>query len=410
MKTVPPSRPVLAALFVGVAAGFLLCGYEFVRSVSASLFIGAFGAHRLPVVMVLSPVGTLAMIYGYGWLLSRMGTRRTLFLTSVFSGVGILLCYAAILAQWQVALGVLYVLREAYVVLIIEQYWSFINSTLKTDQAKKLNGPICGIASLGAISGGWLVGQLAQVLGSEQLLIFAGLSLFPAAGCAWWAYRLGGEPTPQDPVPHQGTLALGLFRHNRTLIYLALLIAVTQAVSTALELRFYGLVEMAMPEKDGRTAFMGDFYSTLNATASVFQFLVAPLILRFVPLRGIHVSMPVIHLMACAVLLGYPALWTGAAAFLIFKAIDYSVFRAGKEILYIPMSFDARYRAKEMIDAFVYRGSKGVLAGFFALLGEIFGRLPGAVYPGLAMVMAGVWGWLGIKLTGQSSEASEQTK
>jgi ATP:ADP antiporter, AAA family len=397
-----PSRsrnPVAAVLVVGLAAGFLLCGYELVRSVSVSLFIEAYGAHRLPVVMALSPVGLLAMLWGYGWLLSRWGSRKTLLVTSILSGAGILVCYLAIAAKWPVALGLLYILREAYIVLIIEQYWSFINSTLTGDQAKRINGPVCGIASIGAICGGLVVGYLAQRVGSQSLLIFAAASLIPAAGMAWWAFGVGGEPVATHREASSGVLGLGLFRQNRTLVYLALLIAATQAVSTALDLRFSGLLEIAKPLRDERTAFMGNFYALLNALAFLFQFVVAPLALRFLSLRWVHLLMPAVHLATCSVLLVYPTLATGAVAYLAFKVLDYSVFRAGKEILYIPLSFDARYRAKEVIDAFVYRGSKGALAGLFAMLGSVFGRLPGSVYPAIAMGTTLAWGGIAYGLT-----------
>lgn len=400
------SRPVAGALLMGVAAGFLLCGYELVRSVSVSLYIDAFGAGKLPIVMALSPVGLFVMLWGYGRLLSAKGARKTLLWTSLFAGGGIGACYVAVEAQWMVSLGVLYILREAYIVLIIEQYWSYINSTLNSEQAQKYNGPICGIASVGAICGGLLVGYLAQRLGSEYLLIFAAFSLVPAALLAWWAHGVGGEPVEARSTPAHSALALGLFRENRTLVYLALLVGVTQAVSTALDLRFSGLLELDLPVKDERTAFMGHFYALLNGLAFAFQFVVAPLALRFLSLRVVHVLIPAVHLLTCSILLISPTLLTGAVAYLAFKVLDYSVFRAGKEILYIPLSFDARYRAKEVIDAFIYRGAKGVLSGMYALLGALFGRLPGSFYPVVALVMVVCWGRIAFGLTAPDTKTS----
>ena len=165
---------------------------------------------------------------------------------------------------------------------------------------------------------------------------------------------------------------MGLFRDIPTLRYLAGLIFVTQMVSAVLDLRFSGLVEAALPVQDERTAYFGHFYALLNACAFVFQFGVAPLLLHFVSLRIAHLSIPVVHLITCGVLLAYPTLTTGALAYLVFKTLDYSVFRAAKELLYIPLSFDARYRAKEVIDAFGYRASKGMTSGLIALAGTIF--------------------------------------
>ena len=386
-------RPVAAMLSISAAALFLLCGYEFVRSVSTSLYIEAYGARNLPWVMALSPVGTLAYVYGYGWLLSRLGARRTLVLTSVLSGIGIAACYLAIRAEIHMATTAIYLLRESYIVLIIEQYWSYINSTLDSKQAKRFNGPICGVASLGAISGGLIVGRMALAMGSEDLLLIAALSLVPAALFGGLAFRLGGEPAPQESSgkKHRGHLALDEFRKHRTLVLLALLIAATQAISTVLDLRFSGLLEEAMPSKNERTAYLGNFYATLNTAAFALQFVAAPLLLRWIPLRLVHLAIPAVHIASCALLLAFPTLSMGAAAYLIFKALDYSIFRAGKEILYIPLPFDARYRAKEVIDAFGYRASKGATSGLAALAGLVFGRLPGAVFALMGIIAAAGW-------------------
>ena len=161
-----PRRTMMSALAIAVSACCLLCGYEFIRSVSQSLYIKAYTADRLPLVMALGPAGTFLMIYGYGVLLSFVGARRAVFYTSFLSAVAILACYLAINAGSRLATGFLYVFREAYIVLLIEQVWAFINSTVRRDEGAKLNGPICGIASLGAIAGGLCVQHFAKVVGT----------------------------------------------------------------------------------------------------------------------------------------------------------------------------------------------------------------------------------------------------
>ena len=84
---------------------------------------------------------------------------------------------------------------------------------------------------------------------------------------------------------------------------------------------------------------------------------------------------------------------TGVAAFAIFKCLDYSIFRACKEILYMPLPFAARYRAKQVIDAFGYRASKGVTATLLAAAGAAFGQLPGFSY--VLVAVAAALAWLG---------------
>jgi AAA family ATP:ADP antiporter len=388
-------------LAIGGAAAFLLFGYEFVRSVSTSLFIGAYGAKHLPVVMALGPVGTILIVYMYGFLLSRLGPERALLATSAISAVVIVLCYVALRQGFALAAGVLYVFREAYIVVLVEQYWSFINSTFQTTEARKVNGPITGLGSAGAVLGGLTVSLYAKQLGSETLLLFAAGSLIPAGILSWLAYTSAGEPkpTPEEAGGRQGHLALGLFARSPYLIYLACLIATTQVVSTVLDLRFSGLVEAAMPLKDARTAYLGGFYAKLNVASFLMQFMATPLLLRAVALPVLHGAIPLVHMVACLFLLFRPSLTSGALAYSVFKVLDYSVFRAAKEMFYIPLSFDARYRAKSVIDAFGYRFAKGGASMLLGVAGKFFDKLPGALYPALALVASAVWLPLVLRLT-----------
>lgn len=387
-----PKRILLAALAISGAASFLLCGYEFIRAVSTSLFIEVYGAASLPWVMFAVPPSTFLLLYVYGRILSKLGASRALLLTSFLSAILIGCSYGLLLQGVALATAFIYIFREAYIVLIIEQYWSLVNSTLSSDQARRINGPFCGIASLGAIAGGLLVRQLAAPLGSESLLLFAAGSLFPAAMCSSIAYALAGEPKPstEEVGGKKGHIGVALFLKSRYLVLIGLLILTTQTVSTVLDLRFNVLVEMERVYPDERTAFYGSFYAALNTAALLLQFIAVPLILRFVSLRAAHVGIPAVHLLTCAILTVKPSLWSGATAFLLFKALDYSIFRSGKEIFYIPLSFDERYRVKQIIDTFGYRTAKGSSAGVIALFG-LFTKIPGAAFSIVAMVMAGLW-------------------
>ena len=387
-----PKRLFLAALAISSAGSFLLCGYEFIRAVSTSLFIEAYGAVNLPWVMFAVPPSTFLLLYVFSRILSRIGANRALLLTSLLSAGLIGGSYILLLRGVALAAAIIYVFREAYIVLIIEQYWSLVNSTLSSDQARRINGPFCGIASLGAIAGGLLVRQLAAPLGSELLLLFAAASLLPAAVCSGVAYTLAGEPKPsvEEAGGKKGHIGIAILFRSRYLVLIGLLILTTQTVSTVLDLRFNGLVEIEKVDADERTAFYGSFYAGLNTVALLLQFLAVPLILRFMPLRAVHLGIPAVHLLTCAILTIAPSLRSGATAFLLFKALDYSIFRAGKEIFYIPLSFDARYRVKQIIDTFGYRTAKGGSAGVLALVG-LLAKIPNVAFSVVAMVMAGFW-------------------
>jgi AAA family ATP:ADP antiporter len=394
-----PAATWVAALAMGFSAAFLLAGYELMRSASQSLFIGAYTARNLPVVMMLAPLGTLLTLALYGRLLSAGGARRAIFYTSLLAAAAMVGCHAALANGSRLAAGVLYVLREAYIVLLVEQIWSFLDSTVRRHDGARLNGPICGLASLGAIAGGMAVRQLAGAMGSANLVLGAALSLLPMALLAMTAYRFGGEPQPPSmsaaPREHLGVGAL--FR-NPMLRRLAVLIALTQVLSTVLDLQLSGFVEKNLPLTDERTAWFGGFYAGLNVLSAVFQFLVTPLLLATVSLRRIHLGIPLVHLVLAALALAHPALTTAAAAYLAFKVLDYSTFRAAKELLYVPLSYDERYRAKELIDAFTYRLAKGGVSGLLAIAGRVT-AIPLFTYSALAAAVAFVWLPLARKIT-----------
>jgi len=404
-----PKRILFAAFAIAGAVFFLLCGYEFIRAVSNSLFIEAYGSENLPWGMAAIFPGVYLMIYIYGRFLSWFGGNRALAMTSLLSAVVMSLCYMLIVRGFHLAAAVIYVFREAYIVLIIEQYWSFVNSTLKPNQARLINGPFCAIGSLGSIAGGFLVSRLAVPLGTEVLLLMAAASLLPAAACSALAYKLAGEPQPSEVEKggKQGHTGVRVLFRSRYLIFIFCLIVTTQIVSTVLDLRFNGLVEESIPDTDTRTAFYGKFYGPwLGTSAAVLQVIAAPLLLRFLPLTLVHLGIPIIHFISCGLLTLSPSLRTGATAYLLFKAFDYSIFRAGKEIFYIPLSFDSRYRAKQLNDSFGYRSAKSGSGAVIALI-NLVKPIPGVMFSIIAMIMAVIWSGIVSNLTRQYQQLEE---
>ena len=390
----PSNRsPLAAAAPIALAAMFLLCGYEAVRSTANTLFKAAYGAEALPYVMMLMPLGVIGMLYGYGRLLSRLGPRRTLLATSLLSGLGIGACFLAIQAGSKAATGALYILREAYIVLLIEQYWSFLNSRLGVAVAKRLNGPIAGLASLGAIAGGSLVYHYSARFGAASMLLLGAGCTIPAALCSEAAYALCGEPrrAPTEAPAPRDHLGVSLFRANRTLVFLLLIVVATQVLSTVLELSFQGLLQKEIPSVDAQNAYSGRFFAQLNAAAALSQFVLAPLLLRFVPMLAVHLAIPLANMAACVYLSAQPSLASAQWAYLTFKTLDYSVFRAAKEVLYIPLSFDVRFRAKEVIDVFGYRFGKGWTSALVALSQRAGAVFTPSLFGAISAATAAVW-------------------
>ncbi len=363
------------------------------RSASNVLFQKWYGVQHLPALMAWVPLFVLVVLAGYNSSLSRLGPRRTLFWSTIFSGVALLLCYLSLRAGWRFGAVILYWWREAYIVLLIEQYWSFLNSRLSEEEEKKLNGPIIGVSSVGAVLGGIAVNQLAVPLGTQNLLLFGAGALVPAAFLSDAAYRLFGGVEARESKAKGTTptwLGAKLVKRSRLLSLIFALIITTQIVSAALGINFQEFLQASFSDWDAQTAYSGKYYAILNGVAALFQFIVTPLLLKGFPFIAIHTFIPCVHIAAGMYLLAVPSLASAGLAYMAFKVFDYSLFRAAKEILYVPLNFDARYRAKEFIDVFGYRfGKGGASAAFFVF--QKAGVVVNSFYTGIALAGAVLW-------------------
>lgn len=376
-----------------VSAAFLLGGYEFIRVAADSLFISAYGAAQRPHVMVVSAIVTIGFVYIFSRLLSFVGSLKALMCTFLIALGVFVLDYLIIASGIRFGVVLFYLFSQSYIVILFEQYWSFIDSILKKEEAKTYNGPIIGITSAGTITAGWIIKKFAASLGTKMFILLGAASMIPSLALFYFAYKMAGEPKPEkgEKEAGGGTLHLSLFRTHSTLLYLALVIALSQGLSTVVQLNYLTTIERSIPLEDARTAFMGNFWMMVSVVSGVFQFIVAPVLLRFFSLRAAMALIPCVHLLIGAAMFGSGSLTIAALAYGGFKVVDYSLFRAGKEVIYIPFGFDVRYRAKQVIDAIVYRFSKGMFSGLFSMYAVILGSVPRITYPVMSVIISLSW-------------------
>lgn len=386
-------RDLQAILPMGLSAFFLLAGYAFFRPAMNSLYKEVYGAENLNIVMGFGVLGVMVAVWLYARLLSWGGPRTTLAVSVLVSAILILIHYFGLKNGIKEFAFSGYLLKEAYIVLIIEQYWSFLNSKISSSNAKKLFGLVLGVSSIGSIVGSQLSAHIVVELGSEAMLIAAAFATGVAGFFSDQAFRLVGEPNYEVEVERhvKDPLALGLFKTNKTLIYIFLVILLTQIFSAVTELRFHHILQNTLSVTELQNKYENEFWSWVESSGLLLNFLIAPVLLRFVSLRWIHFLFPLIHLASAIMVLVHPTLVTVTFSYLWFKSFDYSLFRAAKEILYIPFSYAARYRAKEVIDVFGYRAGKGGISlATSAVQSGVVGTLNSA-YSWIAVSAAAVW-------------------
>ncbi len=386
-----PKKPVMVITAAGTLA---MMGYEMVRSAAASVFLAHHPADRLPEALMLVPLAMFALTWLFSVALRRIGPGPTFIAT--LGSSGLVLAGAA----WAVRRGLpgapflLYVFGQAYIVFIVEQVWAFINSLFVPAEGKRWNGVIIAVSTAGSVTGGFLTGRLSTAIGSERVVFIAAALTAAAAFLGREAFRLAGtraHAADRQPARLADHFAWDLLKTGPTIRRLALIVIAAQSVAVLLDIAFHRALQAAIPQQDPRTALLGYFWAAVNFFSLGLQLGLCPWLLARWPLRRIHGAVPLLYGAAALAAVAFPLLPVLGAAFFISKTVDYSVFRAAKEVLYIPLSFTARYRAKMTVDALIYRSTKGVVSALLSVVGRTAGFLPLRLYPLLVVALCGAW-------------------
>jgi len=90
------------------------------------------------------------------------------------------------------------------------------------------------------------------------------------------------------------------------------------------------------------------------------------------------------------------------------KSMDYSVFRAGKELLYLPLSHQERTQGKAIVDMMTYRVAKGG-ASIFILVMTTSMATP-HLSTMLALSISGVWLVLTFRLMARYTRVCQRVR
>jgi ATP/ADP translocase len=83
-----------------------------------------------------------------------------------------------------------------------------------------------------------------------------------------------------------------------------------------------------------------------------------------------------------------PVFGTMAAAKVASKVFDYTIFRAAKELLYIPLSYVQKTRGKAVVDMLTYRVAKGGASLLLLILAAVVTQ---ALVTGLTLAAIVAW-------------------
>ncbi|TNE51929.1 MAG: hypothetical protein EP343_02535 [Deltaproteobacteria bacterium] len=348
---------------VGLCAiGFLLMvTYAIARPATKSLFLQEYGSRNLPYAWIaVAFFVVLAVSYYNRWVV-RFPLMRMFGGSIVITSSLMLVFLAAALLGSKPAVFALYVWKDIYIVIMVEIFWSFANVVFPIKTARWAYGLFCMMGSLGGLVGHLGVGPLSHRVETIHTLWFV-LPLFAMIwGITHYFSSHVGETTATLSEHKTASLREGfqVVRKSRYLVLLLLLVAVVQIVVTLIDFQYSRSLELTYTSTNQRTAIIGQVFAMINMVSIVLELLTGP-ILRFVGVPLALLSIPLMLGAAIGGLLVWPKFLMVVVAKVTSKGTTYSIFKAAKEILYIPLSYKEKTQGKAVVDMLTYRLAKGV--------------------------------------------------
>lgn len=366
----------LFILSVAVGVFFISCDYAIIRPASTSIFLSQFSSKMFPYCWMLAIPVNLFIVYIYNKLLLKYGSLKTFF----FFISSIILMHVStsiFLKSFPFIIFIQFIFKDVYILLSFKQLWSLIHSTIDTNKAKFLYGLMFGIGSLGSVFGGIISATFATKIGSNNLFFLSFIFYLLVFFCYFKAYK--NSPVLNDDYHNNINLKASfkdgfkLIKNSNFLLFILLIVVFMQISTAFLDYQFNFFLEKNIVDIDLRTKFTGKLTSVINGISFLFQFLGGFLLIHFFGLKKSHLLVPLLLIINAIMIFFYPSFIMATIAFVSIKSFDYSFFGIIREMLYIPLKKDEKYRAKAIIDVFAYRSSKAIASLFLIFIQNLTG-------------------------------------
>lgn len=389
------------ALLMFLYSFLAMTSYNIVKPITRSEFISSLGADNLPWVQFGAGVLIGFLMQGYTVLMKPVPRRWTIPVTQAgMAGLLVLFwfMFTAIGADW-VAVA-FYVLALILGILLISQFWTLANDVYDPRQAKRIFGFIGGGASLGGATGAGLTAFLVESVGAKEMLLISaaimGLCFFivtvimrreKAAGTTD-ATRTGEEEGVSSGE------AVQLLRSSRHLQVIALVIAFAAVGAAIIEQQ----LNMAAAEAKGATnsdaiaAFLAQVTVYLSLIGFVIQVGLTSRIHRVLGIGFALLVLPMSLGTTAVIMLFNRALWAPGLARVLDTSLRYTVDKTSREVLFLPLPSELKYRAKPFIDVTMDRLAKGMGALLILVLIKDWGfGLDWQQLSYASLTMVGLW-------------------
>jgi AAA family ATP:ADP antiporter len=407
----PGEAPALLASFATLLCTF--SSYTILRPVRDAMGVTS-GLEKIPylfwgvfvVMLLLQPV--------YGWLTSRY--PRSVFLPWVYGFFALNLVgfyvWFRLQADHTWIARTYFVWVSVFNLFVVAAFWSLMADVFTREQAGRVFGFIWAGASTGGLIGPAVAHELAVPLGAINLLpISAGLLLlslvFMSQVIRWQRHELAHSPAAAasavEPARTEAALGGGMFAaftqvaRSPYLLGIAAFVLLMTWVSTFLYLEQQSFVAKVFASADQRTRFFAGIDFWVQAASLVGQVLLFGRLFKWVGMRAMLAAVPIIMTAGYAIFALAPRFMVLVVVYAVRRVGDYALTRPCRDALYTVVSREEKYKAKSLIDTFVYRGGDATSGSLYQAMTQSLGAGP-AVVGWAGAAISAVWTVLALAL------------
>jgi AAA family ATP:ADP antiporter len=277
---------------------------------------------------------------------------------------------------------------DVFIAMSITQFWIAVNDIFNPYQGKRLVGLFITGGLVGGIAGSLLAGLMvfAHAISAENLLLVCPALLLLALTMINLVYaeqrklrEEGSDPPPTRSASKVGYLeSFRAVRGNRYLLLLAGVLFSAMVAGSLINFQFKTVVRDRIEAADDRTSFLALFFLAVLVASTVFHLSTTGRVLKNFGIRAALLVGPVLLLAGSAAVYAVPAgllmVWAAAVRG-GDKIFDNTISQSVRELLYIPVSSEFKYKAKIFIDMFVNKAATGFGAALFLTLYHLRGFL-----------------------------------
>jgi AAA family ATP:ADP antiporter len=397
-----PVRPAeLAALIWSFAYFFsLLAGYYVLRPLRDQMGIAG-GVRNLPWLFTATFVVLLAAQPLYGALVARLPRARFIPLVYHFFVANLALFWLML----EMHLGAVWVARVFFVwvsvfnLFAVVVFWSFMADLFTSEQGKRLFGFIGAGGTAGSLLGPLLTIWLALPLGPVNLLLVAAVLLELAVLCVHRLERAAGA-SPGAAVPAQarigGSAFAGLAEVARSpyLLGIAAWVSLVSFGGTFLYFQQAHIVSATLHDPAQQTRLFAGIDLAVGLLTLATQTFATGRFLKRFGVAPAAAALPAVYVLAFGTL----ALAPGLAAVVFFQAVqrtaNFAIANPARQVFYTVVSREEKYKAKNLVDVVVFRGSDALYGWLFDSLQAIGLKLAAIA----ACAVPAALGWLALSI------------